>query len=244
MTFHSNPPKPASPKEHPSPAESDLVDTPVLERNSETYDSVIINSSHGRLDSGDSESYISRRSLSECVPPSGSIPIPSSRVWKVNLAGQQEKEALQGNHFVSDGEPRVFSLFNELQIHFDHHQGGHEAPTLHYGTEASIYSSHFPEGHQLNADFVKAYQLQDELGSGGYGFVMTASDRSQRQEVAVKFIIKDKVPEHAWMEDDSYGRLPTEVVLLSCVNHENIVKCLALFEDELFFYLVCHINGF
>ena len=160
----------------------------------------------------------------------------------MNLAGRLKKDPLQENHVVSDGEPRVLSLLNELQIHFDQPQGDHEAPTLHYCTEASIYSSHFPEGHRLNADFVKAYQLQDELGSGGYGFVMTASDRSQRQEVAVKFIIKDKVPEHAWMEDDFYGRLPSEVVLLSCVNHENIVKCLALFEDELFFYLVRHIQ--
>lgn len=59
----------------------------------------------------------------------------------------------------------------------------------------------------------------------------------------MKFIIKEKVPEHAWMEDESYGRLPMEVVLLSCVNHENIVKCLALFEDELFFYLIQELHG-
>ena len=56
--------------------------------------------------------------------------------------------------------------------------------------------------------------------------------------MAVKFIIKDKVPEHAWMEDDVVGRLPTEVVLLSFIQHDNVVKCLDLFEDLLYFYLV------
>lgn len=85
------------------------------------------------------------------------------------------------------------------------------------------------------------------MGAGGYGFVMTARHRTEGHEVAVKFIIKDKVPEHAWWDDEVYGRVPTEVMLLSLVNHENIVKCLDLFEDDVYFYLVgdlrvCHIR--
>lgn len=109
---------------------------------------------------------------------------------------------------------------------------------MDHNTKARIHSSQFPEGHQLNQNFVQTYQLEDELGSGGYGFVMTAYHRTEGHEVAVKFIIKDKVPEYAWMEDDVVGRLPTEVVLLSFIQHENVVKCLDLFEDPLYFYLV------
>jgi len=101
-----------------------------------------------------------------------------------------------------------------------------------------MHSSRFPLRHQLNPNFVHNYQLEAEIGSGGYGFVMTAYHRQEGHEVAVKFIIKDKVPEHAWMEDEVVGSLPTEVVLLSYINHESIVKCLDLFEDELYFYLV------
>ena len=111
-------------------------------------------------------------------------------------------------------------------------------PATDHNAKARMYLSPFPEGHQLNQDFVQTYQLEDELGSGGYGFVMTAYHRTEGHEVAVKFIIKDKVPEHAWMEDDVVGRLPTEVVLLSFVQHDNVVKCLDLFEDLLYFYLV------
>lgn len=115
------------------------------------------------------------------------------------------------------------------------------APALH---SASLlgrnYSPRFPEDHRLLETFVRDYRLCDELGSGGYGFVMTAVDRQENVEVAVKFIIKDKVPEQAWMEDEVYGRIPVEVLVLHLVEHENIIKCLEFFEDELFFYLVSH----
>ncbi|EPQ57031.1 kinase-like protein, partial [Gloeophyllum trabeum ATCC 11539] len=76
------------------------------------------------------------------------------------------------------------------------------------------------------------------LGSGGYGFVMTARHRTEGYEVAVKFIIKAKVPENSWMDDEILGRVPTEILLLSLINHENIVKCIDVYEDELYFYLV------
>lgn len=113
----------------------------------------------------------------------------------------------------------------------------------HYNTEARLHSLKFPHGHRLSSRFVELYQLEDELGSGGYGFVMTAQHRFSRREVAVKFIIKEKVPEHAWMEDELLGRLPTEVVLLTILDHENVVKFLDLFEDELYFYLVQELHG-
>lgn len=101
-----------------------------------------------------------------------------------------------------------------------------------------MYSPRFPSGHSLNPFFVRTYHLGDELGAGGYGFVMTAWHRTGLFEVAVKFIIKDKVPEHAWWEDDMLGRIPTEVMVMSIVNHDNIVKCLDLYEDDVYFYLV------
>jgi len=105
-------------------------------------------------------------------------------------------------------------------------------------TKASAYSRRFPHGHRLNSEFVRWYQLGDELGAGGYGFVLTALHRLEMREVAVKFIIKAKVPEHAWMEDKSARRVPTEALLLGLLSHPNIVKCMDLFEDEHYFYLV------
>ncbi|KAL6310438.1 kinase-like protein [Sparassis latifolia] len=106
-----------------------------------------------------------------------------------------------------------------------------------------MYNPRFPAEHTLNPFFVRTYQLSDELGAGGYGFVMTATHRHGGNEVAVKFIIKDKVPEHAWWQDEMFGRIPTEVMILSLVDHENIVKCLDLFEDNVYFYLVQELHG-
>ncbi|KAF8502182.1 kinase-like protein, partial [Russula emetica] len=110
-------------------------------------------------------------------------------------------------------------------------------------TKASAYSRRFPRGHHLNSEFVRWYQLGDELGAGGYGFVLTAFHRLELREVAVKFIIKAKVPAHAWMEDKSARRVPTEALLLGLLNHPNIVKCMDLFEDDLYFYLVQELHG-
>ncbi|KAF8210271.1 kinase-like domain-containing protein, partial [Mycena galopus ATCC 62051] len=94
---------------------------------------------------------------------------------------------------------------------------------------ASVHSPRFPPDHELNPYF-------DELGSGGYG-----------TEVAVKFILKEKVPDHSWMEDKVGSRearsLPTEVMLLRVIEHENIVKCLGLYEDPLYYYLIQELHG-
>ncbi|KAF8844722.1 kinase-like protein [Paxillus ammoniavirescens] len=105
------------------------------------------------------------------------------------------------------------------------------------------YSPRFPDGHYLNPAFAQLYLVGDELGSGGYGFVMTALHRRLNSEVAVKFVIKEKVPEQAWINHDTLGRIPMEVMLLRIVNHENIVKCLDIFEDDLFFYVVQELHG-
>ncbi|KAI0769794.1 kinase-like protein [Trametes elegans] len=109
--------------------------------------------------------------------------------------------------------------------------------------QGRLYSPRFHHEHTLNPYFVRSYRPEDELGAGGYGFVMTARHRTEGHEVAVKFIIKDKVPEHAWWEDEMFGRVPTEVMLISLVNHENIVRCLDLFEDDVYFYLVQELHG-
>ncbi|EPT04911.1 hypothetical protein FOMPIDRAFT_1027614 [Fomitopsis schrenkii] len=72
---------------------------------------------------------------------------------------------------------------------------------------------------------------------------MTARHRAEGNEVAVKFIIKTKVPDHAWVEDGYGGRVPSEVMLLGGLNHPNIVKCFELYEDELYYYMVQELHG-
>lgn len=140
--------------------------------------------------------------------------------------------------------PRVdyYPVMSSLDMHVPHYtalpQPDHTQES--FIRNAQYYSDRFPVGHKLGHAFMTLYELGDELGSGGFGFVMVARHRTQGHEVAVKFIIKDKVPSHAWMEDEVYGKLPTEVMLLSMIDHEHIVKCLDLFEDHKYYYLVSH----
>jgi len=51
----------------------------------------------------------------------------------------------------------------------------------------------------LNPEFVKRYEVHDELGSGGFGFVCSAVQTGHGnilgKEVAVKFIFKDRIAE-------------------------------------------------
>lgn len=104
--------------------------------------------------------------------------------------------------------------------------------------DATMYSHWFPTGHRLNEHFARSYILREEIGSGGYGFVMVASRRGSPVDVAVKFIIRKRVPVHAWVQDSKLGRLPTEIWLLSRIRHPNIADFLEYFEDDVYYYLV------
>lgn len=101
------------------------------------------------------------------------------------------------------------------------------------------YSSRFPLNHRLRPDFVREYALDGELGKGGYGFVMAARHRREGHEVAVKFIMKNRIPQIGWSVDDCGRNVPKEARLLSQLSHPGIVKFYDLFEDDIFFYLVC-----
>ncbi|THH06510.1 hypothetical protein EW145_g4033 [Phellinidium pouzarii] len=105
------------------------------------------------------------------------------------------------------------------------------------------YCSRFPVNHRLRRDFVHAYSLEEELGSGGYGFVMTARHRYNGHEVAVKFIAKHKIPRHGWSVDEDGKDVPKEAVFLAVLDHPGIVEFYDLFEDEVYFYLVQELHG-
>lgn len=157
---------------------------------------------------------------------------PFARPQPVEFSESPNSSLFQEQHTI----PRKITRGNAVDLLS--RVAGHRHSHRVYNLQADLHSPNFPQGHLLNSEFVTLYQLEDEIGSGGYGFVMTARYRIEGYEVAVKFIIKDKVPEHAWMYDETVGKLPTEVVLLRFVNHRNIVKCLDVFEDPLYFYLV------
>ncbi|KAI8141449.1 kinase-like domain-containing protein [Fennellomyces sp. T-0311] len=95
----------------------------------------------------------------------------------------------------------------------------------------------------LHPAFAAKYVLGDELGSGGFGFVMSATERLTGTERAVKFIYKAKVPASAWVTTRSNERMPMEIYVLKHVRHPNVVRYIDSFEDSTFFYLVMELHG-
>lgn len=96
---------------------------------------------------------------------------------------------------------------------------------------------------QLHPRFAANYTIADELGSGGFGFVVSATRNVDLRPVAVKFIWKDKVPTHGWVRDPNLGVIPLEAFVLRVVDHPCVVKFIDLFDDEEFFYLVMEMHG-
>lgn len=103
--------------------------------------------------------------------------------------------------------------------------------------------------HPLDPGFLKRYEIRDELGSGGFGFVCSAWSKVENVEVAVKFIYKNKLHQRAVVKDwrrqsrdrggaAGYRLIPMEAAILQFVQHPGIVDFKGLFEDSTFFYLV------
>jgi len=99
------------------------------------------------------------------------------------------------------------------------------------------------KNHTLHKDFVNQYTLTEELGEGGYGFVISCTRKSDGQKVAVKFIIREKVPVACWVRNEDLGMIPQEIHILRMINHKNIIKYIDYFEDDKYFYLVQELHG-
>lgn len=108
---------------------------------------------------------------------------------------------------------------------------------------AQTVSAEHLSDRQLHPDFAANYTIADELGSGGFGFVVSATRNADRRPVAVKFIWKTKVPTHGWVRDPKLGVIPLEAFVLRVVDHPSVVKFIDLFDDEDFFYLVMEMHG-
>ncbi|PWN90840.1 kinase-like protein [Acaromyces ingoldii] len=96
---------------------------------------------------------------------------------------------------------------------------------------------------RLHPVFSSNYTLGDELGSGGFGFVVRATRDRDGMPVAVKFIWKNKVPTHGWVRDQDLGVIPMEAFVLKAVDHPCVVKFVDLFDDDEFFYLIMEHHG-
>ncbi|KAH7339528.1 kinase-like domain-containing protein [Rhizoctonia solani] len=102
---------------------------------------------------------------------------------------------------------------------------------------ASRFPKYFPEGYLLDAKFAQQYCLETELGSGGYGFVLSARNVYSNEQVAVKFINRRLVPTRGLIRDYKNDIVPLEAVVLQLAEHPGVVRFYGLYQDGMYFYL-------
>ncbi|KAH8923695.1 Pkinase-domain-containing protein [Atractiella rhizophila] len=97
-------------------------------------------------------------------------------------------------------------------------------------------------GYILHHLFLSTYTIVEELGSGGFGFVVKAVHNVSGREAAVKFVVKERVTRSGWIKRDE-RKVPMEAYLLRKLRHPGIVEFIDLFEDDVYFYLVMEYHG-
>ncbi|PAA87104.1 hypothetical protein BOX15_Mlig020156g2 [Macrostomum lignano] len=127
---------------------------------------------------------------------------------------------------------RRFATFDTLQIFTDNRNFLQTAST----NRMFKSSDNFPLGSKdvpiepLDA-LHRAYQIDRQLGSGGFGRVFLAIRRSDGTRVAIKFILKAKMSVHSWYELPNGHRIPLEFLLLhKCRHISGIVRPISFHE--------------
>ncbi|KAJ8324669.1 hypothetical protein QVD99_002689 [Batrachochytrium dendrobatidis] len=119
------------------------------------------------------------------------------------------------------------------------HQHSHQQRSQ---TTSSIAEIELSEYHLL-PEFLERYSLIGELGHGATGFVMVAERIEDGEQVAVKFLYKNRIPVTSWKRDRSIGFIPLEAFLLRRISHPNVIQFLDIFEDAKYCYLIMEMHG-
>lgn len=107
--------------------------------------------------------------------------------------------------------------------------------------DKSSISQPLMNGYQLNEQFSSMYQLEDQIGSGGYGFVMSAIHCETKKNVAVKFIYKHKLPSD--LKGQNNTNIPNEISILKQIHHPTVIEYIDSFQDDVYHYLIMELYG-
>jgi serine/threonine protein kinase len=88
----------------------------------------------------------------------------------------------------------------------------------------------FSDVHRLH----EQYELGDQIGQGGYGFVVSGVQYATNRPVAIKHIYKNKLRHHG---------VPNEISILKQLNHPTVIEFIDHFQDSEYHYLVMELFG-
>ncbi|KAJ8331458.1 hypothetical protein QVD99_001729 [Batrachochytrium dendrobatidis] len=98
---------------------------------------------------------------------------------------------------------------------------------------------------KLSHAFHSKYTLGDMLGDGAFGFVVTAFQKLDNREIAIKFIAKSKIARNLWVpfNEATKDPVPLEVALLHRLKHPNIIQYIDYLNEENYVLLVTELHG-
>ncbi|KAI8805560.1 kinase-like domain-containing protein [Cladochytrium replicatum] len=137
---------------------------------------------------------------------------------------------------ISDQKPPT-STGDSLAQHGDI-SGGEE----NYEDDASV--------SYLAAKSADEFEIVAALGEGTYGFVRLVHHKLDRRKrkLVLKYVLKNRILRECWTRDKELGGLvPIEVQIMHRLRahpHPHIVRMLAYFQDDDFFYILMEVHGF
>ncbi|KAJ3129435.1 hypothetical protein HK100_008633 [Physocladia obscura] len=161
----------------------------------------------------------------------------------------QQQQQQQQSHNYQQHIPFQHQINQSNSYNFQNLTSQPPLSTTHTPSNKAIESIPPPKAvlpplHTMDPKFLSIYLPNPVcLGSGGFGFVTSAIRKSDGVEVAVKFILREKVPAKAWVRDPVLGVIPIEVYILKHVHHKNIIKFLDYFSDNIYLYLITELHG-
>ncbi|KAK3608352.1 hypothetical protein CHS0354_030809 [Potamilus streckersoni] len=96
-----------------------------------------------------------------------------------------------------------------------------------YGVTVVPSGDSGPIIHAHRHNLKNRFELVKTLGEGTYGKVKLAVDRTVGEEVAIKYIKKNKI-----QDEHDLGRIKREIKIMSSLSHPHIVNVREVFEDK------------
>lgn len=137
-----------------------------------------------------------------------------------------------GGVFITKEQKSV--LINKVEYHVLNITFSNHVQKKLYFTTSSYRDEWFTKTKKANnnLDFVDYYTISTEIGKGHFGTVAKATNKSTKQEVAVKKIMKKK------LEPRDFELIQREICVMKLVNHPNLVHLIDYYEDDECIYIV------
>jgi serine/threonine protein kinase len=147
-------------------------------------------------------------------------------------------------HYSSDSDSSQFSDASDSSPFLDLPKA---LPVCESDSESTSTTCNDPSSVPATVTLLQKYNMLSKLGEGVSGKVYRAIRKSDSKTVAIKFLLKSRVPNNSLAvdraPDGSVIVTPMEVYVLRRLRHYNIIQLLDYFEMEDFYVVITEFHG-